>query len=88
MQGRVAGELTQAALLEFQRQHERVCSDALADGSWLTTFRGRDVLRRFAGRHTKGMQYEYLRDLVINKMAETGYQPIGMGRVLSEILAA
>jgi hypothetical protein len=34
------------------------------------------------------MQYEYLRDLVINKMAEAGYQPIGMGRIVSAILRA
>lgn len=88
IQERVAGELTYTVLLDVQRQYERVCRDALVDDLWLTKFRGRDVLRRFAGRHTKGMQYEYLRDLVINKMAEAGYQPIGMGRVLSAILAA
>jgi len=88
MQERVAGELAQSALLQSQREYEEVCRAALADGSWLTKFRGRDALRRFAGRHTRGMQYEYLRELVINKMAEAGYQPIGMGRVLSAILAA
>lgn len=88
MQERVAGELAQPELLELQMKYEEICRAALADGSWLTTFRGRDTLRRFAGRHAKGMQYEYLRELVINKMAEAGYQPIGMGRVLSAILAA
>lgn len=88
MQERVAGELAEASLLESQAKNEQVCRAALADDSWLTTFRGRDALRRFAGRHTKGMQYEYLRDLVINKMADAGYQPVGMGRILSSILAA
>lgn len=88
MQKHVAGELALSALLNYQKSYEKVCKAALTDGSWQTKFRGRDVLRRFAGRHTKGMLYEYLRDLVINKMAETGYQPIGMGRVLSAILKA
>jgi hypothetical protein len=88
MQECVAGELARSALMDSQKEHEVVCRAALADGSWLTKFRGRDVLRRFAGRHANGMQYEYLRELVINKMAEVGYQPIGMGRVLSAILKA
>ena len=88
MQGRLSGDLAQAALSDSQRRCQQECTSALADGTWVTKFRGRDTLKRFAGRHTNGMQYEYLRDLVIHKMAEAAFQPIGMERVLSAILAA
>lgn len=72
-------------------EHVRLEADfrrALSSGAWRTKFRGRDVLRRFAGRHVKGMQYEYFRDLVINKMAESGHRPPDMQRVVSAILDA
>lgn len=86
IQQRVSVELAEPQLLALQVEYEATCRAALTDDSWITKFRGRDALRRFAGRQTRGMQYEYFRDLVINRMAEVGYQPIGMGRILSAIL--
>ena len=88
IQERVKNDLAQSSLMHSQEQYEAAFKAALDGGAWLTKFRGRDALKRFAGRHISGMQYEYFRELIINRMAEAGYQPIGMGRVLSAILAA
>lgn len=61
---------------------------ALEDGTWQKRFRGRDILRRFAGKVVKGMEYEYFRDLVISRMSERNYKPPGMSTVVEAILAA
>jgi len=61
---------------------------ALADGSWISTFRGRDVLRRFAGKHVSSVSYEVFRNLIISRMREEGYQPFGMKIVIDKILGA
>jgi hypothetical protein len=58
-----------------------------ADSSRLSKFRGRAILRRFAGRLIRGMHYEYFRELVISRMAEAGYRPTGIKDVVNAILA-
>jgi hypothetical protein len=87
IQKRLADEIALPSLEAAQCQYIAEYTAALADGSWLNMFRGREILRRFAGRHIKGMQYEYFRDLVISRMAETGYKPPGMNKVVTAILA-
>lgn len=73
---------TEAAIrLELER--------ALTDGTWRMHLKGRDVLRRFTGRHNKtlGVSYEKLRNLIANRMREAAYRPPGMQRVLEAILS-
>lgn len=84
----VAGDVNRAQLAKLEGEHTGRFRASLGDGTWRSVLRGRDILRRFAGKHLSGMQYEYFRDLVINKMAEVGYQPLGMGRVVYAILRA
>jgi hypothetical protein len=65
----------------LRREYEQ----ALAADSWRRRFRGREVLRRFAGKIGK-TTYEVLRDLIIANMRDAGYQPEGMRAVINEIL--
>lgn len=60
--------------------------DSLATGNWKKYFKGRDVLRAFAGKYASGMRYEYLRDLIISLMANAGHKPEGMRSVLYKIV--
>lgn len=60
----------------------------LDNGKWQSTFRGRDVLRRFVGKYGKGIKYEMFRNLIIARMRDNGYQPEGMRIVLTGILEA
>ncbi len=61
-------------------------SHSLRSGDWRREFRGRDVLRAFAGKHLPGMRYEYFRDLIVGIMANQGHQPQGMRAVLDRVL--
>lgn len=62
-------------------------STALATEDWRKHFRGRDILREFAGQYLPGMRYEYFRELIISQMLNANYQPPGMKAVLDHILA-
>lgn len=61
---------------------------SLESDLWRQQHRGRDILKRFAGRNVTEVKYEPLRNLIMSKMATVGYQPIGMKRVIDAVLAA
>lgn len=63
-----------------------VLESALEDGTWLTKFPARDVLRRYVERRFNGkVDYSTLRNAIVGKMVATGYEPAGMRAVLKEI---
>lgn len=59
---------------------------SLREGDWKKYFKGRDILRVFAGKYVSGMRYEYFRDIIISQMVNSGYQPQGMKAVLDKIV--
>lgn len=72
------------------QEEARIRSDlqsALASGTWLTEFRGRDVLTRFLARTDTGIRYERFRNLIVNRMRLDSYKPTGMKSVVDAILA-
>jgi ABC-type nitrate/sulfonate/bicarbonate transport system ATPase subunit len=82
-----AEELSLARLQEEEAQARASLEAELLNGEWRTSYRGRDVLRLFVGRHVRGMNYEGFRDLIVARMREAGHQPLGMAVVLDAILA-
>jgi hypothetical protein len=60
----------------------------LASGHWKKTFRGRDILKRYAGYHCPGVPYLSFRNIVLSKMRDGGYRPAGMQFVIEQILSA
>lgn len=82
-----AQTLTAQALQLREQQLVEHARGALATDEWRSKFRGRDVLKRFVSRSQAGIPYEKYRDLVLARMADAEYQPIGMARVLNAILA-
>ncbi|MEQ1794554.1 MAG: AAA family ATPase [Nitrospira sp.] len=82
----LATKVDQASLAQLESEELASHNAALNDGSWLKSFRGRDILKRFAGKTVKGMEYEYFRDLIISKMSERGYRPPGMAVIVNRIL--
>jgi len=85
---RLRDQLSPATLAALESSTVASLEGALRDGSWVKSFRGRDILRRFAGMLVPGMEYEYFRDLIITRMSEARYQPPGMSRVVTTILEA
>ena len=75
-----------ANIQERIRKERQVLEDSLIEGDWKKHFKGRDILREFAGEYLRGMRYEYFRDLIISEMATSGHQPEGMKAVLDKIL--
>jgi len=81
------GDLNETSLRVKERELRERYEAALADGNWIKIFRGRDILKRYAARFTT-VPYEILRNLILSRMRETGYQPTGMKTVVEAILAA
>lgn len=61
---------------------------SIADGSWTSKVRGRDILKRFCGKHVPGVTYEVFRNLLISRMKEVGHRPPGMKTIIDQILGA
>jgi predicted ATPase len=81
------GDLALDALKKRERQVRVRFKQDLKNDRWLTSYRGRDVLRSFIDRHVKIVKYEIFRDLVVAKMRDAGYEPDGMRTVTQEILS-
>lgn len=60
--------------------------ESLANGQWVKTFRGREVLRRFCGKRAPSIPYEVFRNLIVARMQDAGHKPAGMNKVISAIL--
>ncbi|UJP05240.1 MAG: ATP-binding protein [Nitrosomonas sp.] len=59
---------------------------SLDSDDWKKHFRGRDVLKRFAGEFCNGIRYEMFRDLIISTMVNDSFQPEGMKKVIQRIV--
>jgi hypothetical protein len=81
--------LTLDELADKEKQFRNDLESALQSETWRSVFKGRDILRRFTGTHQSvlGVPYEKLRNLIVNRMRETGHRPEGMERVLAAIAA-
>lgn len=58
----------------------------ISSDRWRSEFRGRDILKRFVDDYASEVKYEVLRDLIIARMRDAGYEPIGMRRIVDGIL--
>lgn len=82
------GELKIDKLSARERKARNRFSQNLKSNQWLTTFRGRDVLRRFVDHYVQVAKYEVFRDLILARMRDASFQPPGMRKVIEAILDA
>lgn len=73
------------SLRALQASIEQKLSQSLENESWRSTFRGRDILRRFAGQYLTGLPYEAFRDAILARMGDAGHRPPGMKEVIERI---
>jgi hypothetical protein len=85
VQKKVADSLDADSIGRRAKEREAVLEQAMTAGDWKRHFRGRDVLRTFAGRHCAGMRYEHFRNLIVSTMASASFKPEGMRRVFHAI---
>jgi hypothetical protein len=82
-----AAPLSKEILAELQGSKTKLAEADLESGRWTSTYRGRDVLRRFCDLAHLGIPYEAFRDLIIARMKDTKYEPPGMRDVIEKILS-
>lgn len=63
-------------------------TESIADGTWVSKFRGRDILKNFASKHVTSVTYEVFRNLIISKMKDASHQPAGMKIIIEIILSS
>ncbi|GAB3857871.1 hypothetical protein GCM10028822_32280 [Hymenobacter terrigena] len=75
------------SLVELEARLENELNNALNEDRWINEFRGRDILKCFAGKYHKELNvgYETLRNLIINLMRDSEFRPEGMTRVIDAI---
>ena len=76
---------SESFLGDMQSQIKSTLEIALTNGEWRREFPGRLILKRFVGRHVRGVNYEAFRNVVLDKMVDAGYQPYGMKKVIEKI---
>lgn len=82
----VKNKLTLKKISQKEKSIRKFYSKTLTTDKWMKKLKGRSILKRFVGKYVQGIRYEAFRDLIISKMASDGYQPIGMKRVITQIL--
>lgn len=85
---KVADEkLTEATLAERQEEWKSEIERAFGDGSWKKVLPGREILKAFVSDQRLPIPYDALRNLIVSRMVDSGYQPSGMRAVILEIVA-
>lgn len=79
-------DLSADALRRMEDESKARYLESIADGTWISKIRGRDILKRFAGRHASTVSYDVFRNLIISNMKDAGYKPKGMQVVVEKIL--
>jgi energy-coupling factor transporter ATP-binding protein EcfA2 len=84
----IAGTLTAAGIATREAEVRDSFAKDLESGEWRRTFRGRSVLKRFTTRIGGDLSYEVLRNLVVARMRDANFKPVGMQQVLAVVLNA
>lgn len=82
-----SSELTIERIRELVEKESQELEVSLCGNGWKSRFPGRDILRAFVQRNVRGIRYEQFRNMLINCMAKSAYQPSGMKKVLDAILS-
>lgn len=81
----VAELLEDDTIVQKTEEVRRLKEQELTSELWKMSFRGRDVLKRFSHSHLSGVDYEKFRNLILSKMRNAKFQPVGMSAVISQI---
>lgn len=76
--------------IELSKKEEAIrikYESSLLDESWKSFFNGRNILKNFVNKNCKGIHYERFRNLLIAKMKDDNFKPIGMKKIIDEIIS-
>lgn len=81
-----AGDLSEQSLASLENGIRVEIEQSFADGTWIKSLPGRDILKQFIATQNLGISYEILRNLIVGRMLETGTKPSGMKTVIDKIV--
>ncbi len=80
-------ELSANELIAKEKEIRKEIELSFSDGSWLKILPGRDILKQFVDLESIPVGYEVLRNLILSRMADKNYKPIGMKSIIDKVLA-
>jgi hypothetical protein len=80
------GQLSLGNLTSKEQEIRSRFDRALADGTWIKEFRGREILRRFVSKRKLQPSYEVFRNIVLSQMKSSNHRPTGMKLTIEKIL--
>jgi predicted ATPase len=80
-------DLSESALVNVEQLFRTEIEQSFGDGTWRQNLPGRDILKQFVALESLPVGYEVLRNLVLSRMAEKGFQPPGMKVVIDKVVA-
>ena len=78
-------DLSEGTLSGLASERREQLKAALQSDEWKRVFRGRDILSSFVSKYGKNLNYQAMRDILVNTMAEDGHRPSGMLKILAAI---
>ena len=88
IQNSLSNQLHINRITEEEKQIRDDLQTALYDNTWISKFRGRDILKKYSDKSKLGVQYENFRNVIVNRMRIDGYRPEGMEKIINKILSA
>lgn len=83
----VSKKFSKQKISQLENDQTEKLTQALENGEWVKSFRGRNVLKRFVEVQDGALSYKQLQNLVLARMRESEYQPAGMRIVIDKILS-
>jgi predicted ATPase len=78
--------LSETALIDQEHAFRTEYETCFADGTWKLKLPGREILKRFVDIANISVGYEVFRNMIVNRMVETSYQPEGMKVIIDKIV--
>lgn len=79
-------ELDSTKLREFEENERSLIEKSFADGSWMQTMPGRDILHEYVKTLPNGISYDVFKNMILRRLVDIGHQPPGMQTILEKIL--
>jgi hypothetical protein len=84
VQKQLALDMLRKKQIELQQAYD----SSFSDGTWKFQLPGREILKRYVAAKNPGVNYEIFRNLILNTMADDGFQPEGMEKIIQDIINA
>lgn len=72
-------------LISREQEIKSEFNNSLNSDQWRKQHRGRDILKRYAGKKVQDLNYESFRNLIVSKLASFNMQPKEMRKILDSI---